>query len=133
MKLHRWSDIRSKGMTPKRVARADATVAREALEIRLRTLREAAGLTQAELARRASLTQSQLSRLEGSRNVELRSILRYAEASGAERVEISAVMGTRHIPLAVMRMSAARKNAIRKRKVGLTAAQKEAQRVSRAR
>jgi transcriptional regulator with XRE-family HTH domain len=133
MKLHRWSDIRSKGMTPKRVARADATAAREALEIRLRTLREAAGLTQAELARRASLTQSQLSRLEGSKNVELRSILRYAQASGAERVEISAVMGTRHIPLAVMRMNPARKEAIRKRKAGLTPAQKDAQRLARAR
>lgn len=104
-KLHRWSDIKNKGITTTRIARADGQVARQALQIRLRALREAAGLTQAELAKRAAITQSQLSRLEASANVEMRSILRYAQAAGAQRVEISAVLGSRHIPLAIMSMT----------------------------
>jgi transcriptional regulator with XRE-family HTH domain len=102
MKLHRWSDIRNKGLTRERIASADAAAAREALSIRLRALREEAGLTQTELARRASLTQSQLSRLESSPNVELRSILCYAKAAGASRVEISARLGAKQISLAVL-------------------------------
>jgi transcriptional regulator with XRE-family HTH domain len=118
MKLHRWSEIRNKGMTPKRIARADATVAREALSIRLRTLREAAGLTQTELAKRAAITQSQLSRLESSPNVELRSILCYAQAAGASRVEISARLGTRQIPLAIMKMSESEKRHVHEKKYG---------------
>ena len=118
MKLHRWSEIRNKGMTPKRIARADTAVARDALSIRLRTLREAAGLTQTELAKRAALTQSQLSRLESSPNVELRSILCYAQAAGASRVEISASLGTRQIPLAIMNMSEVQKKRLHERGYG---------------
>ncbi|MGD0838371.1 MAG: helix-turn-helix transcriptional regulator [Polyangia bacterium] len=118
MKLHRWSDIKNNGMTPKRVARADATVAREALSIRLRTLREAAGLTQTELAKRAAITQSQLSRLESSPNVELRSILCYAQAAGASRVEILAQLGPRQIPLAIMNMSESDKKRVHGKKWG---------------
>jgi transcriptional regulator with XRE-family HTH domain len=107
MKLHRWTDIKNSGMTPTRIARSDARVAREALSIRLRVLREAAGLTQTELAKRAALTQSQLSRLEQNPNLELRTLHRYATAAGA-RLEISAVIGTQHIPLAVMGASDAK-------------------------
>jgi transcriptional regulator with XRE-family HTH domain len=118
MKLHRWSEIRNKGMTPKRIARADATVARDALSIRLRTLREAAGLTQTELAKRATITQSQLSRLESSPNVELRSILCYAQAAGASRVEISARLGARQIPLAIMKMGVSEKRRVHEKKYG---------------
>jgi transcriptional regulator with XRE-family HTH domain len=92
-------------MSPARIARADAEVHREALSIRLRTLREAAGLTQAQMAKRAALTQSQLSRLEQSPNLELRSIFRYAQAAGADRVEISVVLGAKQIPLAIMETS----------------------------
>jgi transcriptional regulator with XRE-family HTH domain len=118
MKLTRWSEARNKGMTPKRIAKADALVAREALNIRLRTLREAAGLTQAELAKRATLTQSQLSRLEASANVEMRSILRYAQAAGADRVEITAVLGAKHIPLAIMGMTDVERDKLHERKYG---------------
>jgi len=118
MKLHRWSDIKNRGMTPKRIARTDAAVAREALSIRLRTLREAAGLTQTELAKRAAITQSQLSRLESSPNVELRSILCYAQAAGASRVEILAQLGPRQIPLAIMTMSESEKKRLHERGYG---------------
>jgi hypothetical protein len=107
MKLTRWSEARNKGMTPKRIAKADALVAREALNIRLRTLREAAGLTQAELAR-----------LEASANVEMRSILRYAQAAGADRVEITAVLGAKHIPLAIMGMTDVERDKLHERKYG---------------
>jgi len=105
-------------MTPKRIARTDAAVAREALSIRLRTLREAAGLTQTELAKRAAITQSQLSRLESSPNVELRSILCYAQAAGASRVEILAQLGPRQIPLAIMTMSESEKKRLHERGYG---------------
>jgi transcriptional regulator with XRE-family HTH domain len=80
------------------------------MNIRLRALRKAVGLTQAQMAKRAALTQSQLSRLEGSANVEMRSIFRYARAANADRVEVSAVVGTKRIPLAIMTMNSRQKH-----------------------
>jgi transcriptional regulator with XRE-family HTH domain len=112
MKMHRWSDIKDKGMTPTRIARADAEVAREAMSVRLGALRKAVGLTQAQMAKRASaaLSQSQLSRLETSENIELRSIFRYAQAAKADRVEVSAVVGGKRIPIVIMTMNNKRKH-----------------------
>jgi hypothetical protein len=49
MKLHRWTDIKNRNMTPKRIARSDARVARASLAIRLEAVRKASGLTQQEL------------------------------------------------------------------------------------
>ena len=125
MRLHNWKDIKNAGMTPARIVRSDARVARASLAIRLRTLREAAGMTQVQLAKAASLTQSQLSRLEQNPNLQLRTLDRYARAAGA-RVEISAFIGAKEIPLSVMGISEGRKDALRKRKGGLTPAAKEA-------
>lgn len=99
MKLHRWSDIKNRGMSPERIARSDERVARDALAIGLRELRKTAGLTQVQLAKRAALSQSQLSRLEKSRNVELRTLLRYVEAAGAHLV-MTAVLKKKKILLA---------------------------------
>jgi transcriptional regulator with XRE-family HTH domain len=125
MKLLRWKDIKSAGMRPERIARSDARVARAALAIRLRALRQAAGMTQVQLARAASLTQSQLSRLEQNPNLELRTLDRYARAAGA-RVEISAFIGAKEIPLAVMGMPEGRNIANRKRQAALIPGKKGA-------
>ena len=96
MKLHRWADVKNQGMTPERIARSTARVARAALAIRLRAVREAAGLTQSELGKRAALSQSQLSRLERSGNVQLNTLARYVHAAGA-RLEMSAVMNGKRL------------------------------------
>jgi len=50
--------------------------------------------------------------------VELRSILCYAQAAGASRVEISARLGTRQIPLAIMKMSESEKTRLHEKKYG---------------
>jgi len=98
MKLHRWADIKNQGMTPKRIARSKARVARDALSIRLRAVREAAGMTQAELGKRATLSQSQLSRLERSLNVEVSTLARYVHAAGG-RLEMSAIVKGRRLTI----------------------------------
>jgi DNA-binding transcriptional regulator YiaG len=64
MKLHKWQDIRAKKLSPEKLRRIDKEVEQELLEMDLRALREAVGLTQEELARRVEVTQSQLSKLE---------------------------------------------------------------------
>jgi len=39
MSWHRWADIKNQGMTPGRIARSKARVARDALALRLRAVR----------------------------------------------------------------------------------------------
>jgi transcriptional regulator with XRE-family HTH domain len=98
MKLHRWADIKDQGMTPSRIRQSKARVANDSLAIRLRAVREAAGLTQAELGKRATLSQSQLSRLEHSGNVQMATLARYLHAAGA-RLEMSAVVNGERLML----------------------------------
>lgn len=98
MKLHRWADIKNRKMTPSRVASSDARVARDALAIRLDSVRKAAGLTQQELGRRATFSQSQLSKLERSGNVEIATLVRYVSAAGGA-LEISALLNGERLVL----------------------------------
>lgn len=98
MKLHRWTDIKNREMTLKRIARSDARVARASLAIRLEAVRKAAGLTQQELGKRATFSQSQLSKLERSGNVELATLIRYVSAAGGD-LEISAELNGERLVL----------------------------------
>lgn len=72
--------------------------------LRLRQVREAAGLTQEEVAQRMGVTQASLSRLEHRPDVKLSNIRKYIEAIGG-RLEVSVVMPKR----ATRRMTSAGK------------------------
>ena len=98
MKLHRWADIKNQKTTPQRIARSAERVARDALAIRLQTVREAAGLTQQQLGQRSTLSQSQLSRLERSGNAELATLVRYVHAAGAT-IEVAAILNGKRLLL----------------------------------
>jgi len=108
MKLHKWSSVKHRGMTPDRVERADQAVASELVAMDLRALRDELGVTQEELADRIKVSQSQLSRLERRKDSRLSTIRRYVEAMGGE-LEITAVIKGKRVPL--MRAKPARKHA----------------------
>jgi len=57
MRLHQWNDIRAKKFSSERLQRIAEEVEEELLEMDLRALREAVGLTQEELARKVEVTQ----------------------------------------------------------------------------
>ena len=98
MKLHKWSDIKHRGMTPDRVERGDQAVASELVAMDLRALRDKLGITQEELADRIRVSQSQLSRLERRKDSRFSTIRRYVEAMGGE-LEITAVIRGKRVPL----------------------------------
>jgi transcriptional regulator with XRE-family HTH domain len=98
MPLHRWSEIRSKKFSPDQLQKIDETVEEELLEMDLRALREAIGLTQEELAQRILITQSQLSKLERRPDHRISTLRRYVAALGGE-LEVTAVVEGKRIRL----------------------------------
>jgi len=98
MRLHKWNDSRAKKFSSERLRRIDSEVEEELLEMDLRALREAVGLTQEELARKVEVTQSQLSKLERREDHRLSTLRRYVEALGGQ-LEISAVIEGKKIRL----------------------------------
>lgn len=99
MKLRTWQEIRSKKFSPDQLKEIDAEVERELIEMDLRALREAMGLTQEELAAKVEITQSQLSKLERREDHRVSTLRRYVEALGGQ-LEIIAVIGAKRVRLA---------------------------------
>lgn len=99
MTTRKWSEIRSQKFSPAELAEIDRAVAGELLEMDLRALREAAGLTQGELAQRIEITQSQLSKMERREDHRISTLRRYVQALGGS-LEICAVIGGKRIKLA---------------------------------
>jgi DNA-binding transcriptional regulator YiaG len=99
MELKRWADIRASKLSPEELRQIDSEVEAELLEMDLRALREAVGLTQEELAKRVEITQSQLSKLERREDHRISTLRRYIEALGGS-LEIWAVVDGRRIKLA---------------------------------
>ena len=95
---HSWQDIRAKKFTPDQLQQIDDAVEQELLEMDLRALREAMGLTQEELAERIAITQSQLSKMERREDHRISTVRRYVAALGGE-LEIVAVVGDKRIVL----------------------------------
>lgn len=56
MKLHKWSDLRTKKLTKAELAEIDRKVEADALAINLASLHENLGITQAEMAAAAEMT-----------------------------------------------------------------------------
>jgi predicted transcriptional regulator len=98
MKVHKWKDIRARKFSPDRLKQIDQEVEKELLEMDLRALREAVGLTQEELARKVEVTQSQLSKLERREDHRLSTLRRYVEALGG-KLEVFAVVDGKRIRL----------------------------------
>ena len=98
MKVKSWQEIREQRFTPEQLAKIDSEVEKELLEMDLRTLRQAVGLTQAELADRVAVTQSQLSKLERREDHRISTLRRYVAGLGG-KLEIVAVVGEKRIRL----------------------------------
>jgi len=99
MTAKKWSDIRAQKFTPEELNQIDQEIERDLLEMDLRTLREAVGLTQGELAQRVEITQSQLSKMERREDHRISTLRRYVEALGGS-LEICAVVNGKRIKLA---------------------------------
>lgn len=94
-----WSDVKKKNRSPEHIARLDAEVQVELLQLSLREIREVAGKTQVELAEEAEMSQPQISQIEKQGAPLIASIRRYVRALGGD-VEVVAVMGNKRITLA---------------------------------
>ena len=93
-----WQEIKAKKFSSEQLRQLDDGVEQELLEMDLRALREAAGLTQEELAQRVAITQSQLSKLERREDYRLSTLRRYVVALGGQ-LEIIAVVDGKRIQL----------------------------------
>lgn len=98
MTVHTWQEMKTKKFSPDQLEQIDNAVEQELLEMDLRALREAAGLTQEELAQRVAITQSQLSKLERREDHRISTVRRYVAALGGE-LEIAAVVDGKRILL----------------------------------
>ncbi len=98
MTVTNWQEIKAKKFTPEQLQQIDDAVEQELLEMDLRALREAAGLTQEELAQRVAVTQSQLSKLERREDFRLSTLRRYVSALGGQ-LEIVAIVDGKRIRL----------------------------------
>jgi transcriptional regulator with XRE-family HTH domain len=99
MAIKKWAEIRARKFSPEELRRIDREVEAELLEMDLRALREAVGLTQEELAKRVDVTQSQLSKLERRADHRITTLRRYVEALGGT-LEICAIVDGKRIKLA---------------------------------
>ena len=99
MTAKKWSEIRAQEFTPVELREIDQEIENELLEMDLRAVREAVGLTQGELAQRIEITQSQLSKMERREDHRISTLRRYIEALGGN-LEICAVIGGKRIKLA---------------------------------
>ena len=83
--------------------------ARRGVHLPLRTLREAAGKTQAEVADASGIHQSDISRLEGRESFDdcqVATLRRYIEALGG-RLDLVATFGNKHIDLVAVKSQTA--------------------------
>jgi hypothetical protein len=97
-KTAKWKDIRAKNLSPAALAKVDAQVRADLLEMELRDLRELAGKTQVEVAEIAAMTQSELSRFERREDYLLSTLRRYVEALGG-KLEVVAVLDNRRVTI----------------------------------
>jgi predicted transcriptional regulator len=95
MTVHTWQEIKAKKFSAEQLQQIDDQVEQDLLEMDLRALREAAGLTQEELAQRIAITQSQLSKLERREDHRISTVRRYVAALGGQMEIVAVVDGKR--------------------------------------
>jgi DNA-binding transcriptional regulator YiaG len=93
----RWADLKAK-MSPERQARMRERTDALLLEMDLRELRKAVGVTQTQLAERLKTSQGEVSQAERREDYRLSTLRRYVEALGG-KVEIFADFGDKRIRL----------------------------------
>jgi DNA-binding transcriptional regulator YiaG len=97
MPYHRWKDIKHKNSAEdrERIRREAIT---ELLEMNLKNIRQATGMTQAQVAKALKITQGQVSLTEQREDHRLSTLRRYVEALGGE-LEVIANFGDRRVRL----------------------------------
>lgn len=98
MRLHKWSDVRARKFSPDLLAKIDAEVDAEVLEMNLRELRELTGKTQVEVSATTEMNQPELSRVERRKDHLISTLRRYVNALGGE-LEVSAVFKNKRVKL----------------------------------
>jgi len=98
MKLHKWSDVRQRRHTPDELAKIDAEVQRDLLEMNLKEIREMLGKTQTEVATLAEMTQGELSRAESRADHRISTLRRIVKALGGD-LEVVATFGNKSVRL----------------------------------
>ncbi len=97
-KTKKWSEVRAKKFTKAELAKIDAEVARDVLEMQLAELRELAGRTQVEVAAETKMAQAEISRMERRDDHLVSTLRRYVEALGGE-LEVVARIGDKTVRL----------------------------------
>jgi transcriptional regulator with XRE-family HTH domain len=98
MKLYKWSDIKKRNFSKKKLEELDGEIEQELFEMDLRALREVLDLTQAELAKLVKMTQSQISKLEKRKDHKLSTMRRIVESLGG-KLEVIAKFGDKRVRL----------------------------------
>lgn len=98
MKLYKWSNIKKRNFSKKKLEELDGKVKKELFEMDLRALREILDLTQAELAEAAKMNQSQISKLEKRKDHKLSTMRKIVESLGG-KLEVVANFGDKRILL----------------------------------
>jgi predicted transcriptional regulator len=98
MKTTPWRELRAKRLSSEKLARIDTRVQAKLLDMDLRELREALGISQQELAAAIKKAQSEVSRIEHRRDWRLATLRDYVHALGG-RLEIVADFGNRRVRL----------------------------------
>jgi transcriptional regulator with XRE-family HTH domain len=93
MKLYKWSDIKKRNFSKKKLEELDGEIEQELFEMDLRALR-----TQAELAKLVKMTQSQISKLEKRKDHKLSTMRRIVESLGG-KLEVIAKFGDKRVRL----------------------------------
>lgn len=93
MPTRTWSEIKAQKFTAEQIQQIDEAVEQELLEMDLRALREATGLTQEELGQRMAVTQSQLSKLERRDDFHFPTLRRYVTALGGQLGIVAVIDG----------------------------------------
>lgn len=98
MKLKRWSDLKRKRLSGKRITEISEQVSQEILEMNLKAVRELAGMTQEEVASRMGALQPEVSRAEKREDHRVSTLRQYIHALGGE-LEVVAHFGNKSVKL----------------------------------
>jgi hypothetical protein len=96
--MSKWQALKARKMTPAQIEKVNKEVADELLEMDLRELRGALGITQNEMADLLKKAQPEISRLEHRDDFHVSTLRRYISALGGE-LEIVATFGNRRVRL----------------------------------
>ena len=98
MKTKKWTEIKKRNFSNKKLKTLEARVKLELFDMDLRALRELLDITQEKLASVANMTQSEVSRLERRTDYKLSTLRKIVQALGGD-LELIANFGDKRIRL----------------------------------